>query len=65
MTDRQTIANAASVPTEVMSPSTLMSKKPAATAVSSPTSSVLTQGVLNFGWTVEKTFGRRPSRAIV
>ena len=57
--------NAARVPTEVMSPSVLMSKNAADTAVSTATRMVLTHGVWNFGCTVENTRGSRPSRAMV
>ena len=64
MTPTHTMTNASSVPIETSSPSSAIGKKPATTAATTPVMIVVTYGVWNFGCTLPKTGGSRPSRLI-
>src|ERR1039457_4934531 len=55
----QTIAKASNVPIDTSSPRILIGKIPAKTSATLPVRMVLTYGVLNLGWTFEKTGGNR------
>src|SRR6185503_18588016 len=65
MTVTQTITNAASVPTFVTFASASRPMKPAKPHASTPTTSVLIHGVLNFEWTVDLIDGLRDRCRVV
>ncbi|MNE69201.1 hypothetical protein D3C80_1649110 [compost metagenome] len=65
MTDRQTMAKAVAVPSDTRSPRIEIGRKAAAMAIRMPSTMVPIQGVRNFGCTLAKALGSRPSRAMV
>jgi hypothetical protein len=59
-----TTTNAISVPIDTSSPRIVTGSRPATVAATAPVSKVENEGVLNFGWTLRKIGGSRPSRDI-